>query len=126
MSRNVWGSMNSGSIVPPDLLDIQTLGKSIIAILYNSIIYFVVFFVKGLKLSEMTAIRFAGWISGRIVSLQPDPVSKNCFQMGTGYGSGYPKRFYRYFNDSDFLEKVARCTIIHSLFSEASFQPSVL
>jgi len=44
--------------------------------------------------------------------------------MGTGYGSGYPKRFYRYFEDSD-LEKVAHCTIIRLLFSDASFQPAV-
>jgi len=26
--------------------------------------------------------------------------------MGTGYGSGYPKRFYRYLEDSDFWKKL--------------------
>jgi len=26
--------------------------------------------------------------------------------VGTGYGSGYPKRFYRYFEDSDFWKKL--------------------
>jgi len=56
--------------------------------------------------SEMITIRFAGWISGRIVSLQPDKDIQNCFQTGTGYGSGYPKRFYQYFEDSDFWKKM--------------------
>jgi len=31
---------------------------------------------------------------------------KNCFQTGTGYRPGYPKRFDQYFEDSDFLKKV--------------------
>jgi len=56
--------------------------------------------------TEMITIRFAGWISGRIVSLQPDTDIQNCFQTGTGYGSGYPKRFYRYFEISDFWKKL--------------------
>ena len=48
----MWGSMNSGSMVRPNLLDIayRRLRKSMIAILCNSNIYFVVFFVQGLKL----------------------------------------------------------------------------
>jgi len=33
-------------------------------------------------------------------------MSKNCFQTGTGYGSSYPKRFYQYFEDSDFWKKL--------------------
>ena len=33
-------------------------------------------------------------------------ISKNCFQTVTGYGSGYPKRFYRYSEDSDFWKKL--------------------
>jgi len=46
------GSMNGDSMVPPNLLDIQNrrLRKSMIAILSNFIIYFVVFFVQGPKL----------------------------------------------------------------------------
>jgi len=39
------------------------------------------------------------WVCNRI------RISKNCFQTGTGYGSGYPKRFYWYFKDSDFWKK---------------------
>jgi len=46
----MWGSMNSGSMIPPNLLDIQTLEKKHDCYTCNSIIYFVVFFVKGLKL----------------------------------------------------------------------------
>jgi len=42
----MWGSMNSGSMVLSNLLDIQTLEKKR---LRNSIIYFVVFFVKALN-----------------------------------------------------------------------------
>ena len=55
---------------------------------------------------EMITIRFAGWISGRIVSLQPDTDIQNLLQTGTGYGSGYPARLYRYFEDSDFWKKL--------------------
>ena len=54
--------------------------------------------------AEMITIRFAGWISGRIVSLQPDTDIKICFETGTGYG--YPIRFTRYFVDSDFWKKL--------------------
>ena len=31
-------------------------------------------------ISEMITIRFAGWISDRIVSLQPERISNNCFK----------------------------------------------
>ena len=54
----------------------------------------------------MITVRFAGWISGRIVSLQPDTDIQNGYQTGTGYGAGYPKRFFRYFEDSDFWKKL--------------------
>jgi len=42
-------------------------------------------------------------------------ISKNCFQTGTGYGSGYPKRFYQYFEDLDFWKKlhIAQSFIYH-------------
>jgi len=64
----------------------------------------------------MITIRFAGWISDRIASLHRIRISKNYFQMGTGYGSGYPKRFYQCFEDSGFWKKlhIAR-SIIHYL-----------
>ena len=54
----------------------------------------------------MITIWFAGWISGMMVSLQPDKDIQNCLQTGTGYGSGYPKRIYQYFGDSDFWKKL--------------------
>ena len=57
-------------------------------------------------MAEMIIIRFAGWISGRIVSCNRIQISKTCFQTGTGHGTGYPKRFYRYFEDSDFWKKL--------------------
>jgi len=41
----------------------------------------------------MITIRFADWISGRKVSLQLDADIQNCVQTGTGYATGYPKRF---------------------------------
>jgi len=54
----------------------------------------------------MITIQFAGWISGRIVSFNQIRISKNCFQTGIGYGSGYPKHFHQYFEDSDFCKKL--------------------
>ena len=59
-----------------------------------------------LKTSEIITIRLTGWISGRIVSLQPDPDIQKLLSNGTGHGSGYPKRFYRYFEDSDLRKKL--------------------
>ena len=35
---------------------------------------------------EMITIRFAGWISGRIVILQTDTDIQSFFQAGTEYG----------------------------------------
>jgi len=55
---------------------------------------------------EMITIWFAGWITGRIVSCNRIRISKHCFQTGTGFGPGYPKRFYEYFEDSDFSKKL--------------------
>jgi len=65
----------------------------------------------------MITIRFAGWISGRIMSLQPD--IHNCFQTGTGYG--YPKRFNRYFEDSDFWKKLHIAQIFIHYFQKHLF-----
>ena len=59
----------------------------------------------GIPVPEMITIRFACLISGRIVSLQPDTdIQKLPKRKGTGYG--YPKRFFRYFDDSDFWKKL--------------------
>ena len=69
--------------------------------------------VTQLSKSEMIAIWFTGWISGRIVSLQPETHIQNCLRRGTGYESGYPKRFFRYFDDSDFGKS---CTLHNHTF----------
>jgi len=74
------------------------------------------------KPAEMITIRFAGWISGWIVTLQPDPDIQKLLSNGNRIRIGISKTTFRGFR---LLEKVAHCTIIHSLFSEASFQPSV-
>jgi len=47
----------------------------------------------------MNTIRFAGWISDRIVSLQQDKDIQKLLSNGNRIGSGYPKRFYQYFED---------------------------
>jgi len=66
------------------------------------------------KLAEIITLRFAGWISGRIVSLQPDRISKNCFQTGTGYGQGYPKHFFVILR----IQTLGKsCTLHNHLFS---------
>ena len=36
----------------------------------------------------------------------PDKDIQKLLSNATGYGSGYPKRFYQYFEDSDFCKKV--------------------
>jgi len=70
---------------------------------------------------EMITIRFAGWISGRIVSLQPD----TDIQKLLSNGNRISETLLSIFRGYRLLEKVAHCTIIYLLSSEASFQPSV-
>ena len=62
-------------------------------------------FVK-LYLAEMITIRFAGWISGRTVSFQPDKDIQKLLSNGNRIRIRYPKRFYQYFEDSDFWKKL--------------------
>ena len=76
-------------------------------------------------ISEMITLRFAGWISGRIVSLQPDPDIQKLLSNGNRIRIRISETLLSIFRGFRLLEKVAHCTIIHSLFSEASFQPSV-
>jgi len=45
----------------------------------------------------MITNRFADWITGSEVSLQPDTDIHKLVSNGTGYGTGYLKRVYRYF-----------------------------
>jgi len=71
----------------------------------------------------MITIRFAGWISGRIVSLQPDKdIQKLHLNVNRIRISVTVLSIFRGFR---LLEIVAHYTIIHSFSSEASFQPSV-
>ena len=74
-------------------------------------------------LAEMITNRFAGWISGRIVNLQPNTDIQKLFSNGNWIRIS--ETLLSIFRGFRLLEKVAHCTIIHLLFSEASFQPSV-
>jgi len=70
---------------------------------------------------EITTIRFAGWISGRIVSLQPDTDIQKRLSNGNRIRIRISETLLSIFRGLTFLEKVAHCTIIHPLSSEASF-----
>ena len=76
--------------------------------------------------SEMITIRFASWISGRILSLQPDKDIQKLLSNGNRIRTWISETLLSIFRGFRLLEKVAHCTIIHLLSSEASFQPSVL
>jgi len=65
----------------------------------------------------------AGWISRRIVSLQPDTDIQNLLSIGNRIRIS--ETLLSIFRGFRLLEKVVHCTIIYLLFSEASFQPSV-
>jgi len=75
-----------------------------------------------MRVSEMITIRFAGWISGRIVSLQPDKDIQKL--LSNGNRIRISETLLLIFRGFRLVEKVAHCTIIHLLSSEASFQPS--
>ena len=51
----------------------------------------------------MITIRFAGWISGRIVSLQPDTDIQKLLSNGNRISAGY---LFYIFRDSDFWKKL--------------------
>ena len=76
------------------------------------------------KAPEMITVRFAGWISGRIVSLQPDKDIQKLLSTGNRIRIRISETLLSIFRGFRLLEKVAHCTIIHLLSSEASFQPS--
>jgi len=76
-------------------------------------------------LAEMITIRFAGWISGRIVCLQADTDIQKLLSYGNRLRNRIFETVLSIFRGFRFLEKVSHCTIIHTLSSEASFQPSV-
>ena len=74
------------------------------------------FFIIGF-LPEMITIRFAGWISGRIVSLQPDKDIQNLLWNGNQIRIRISETLLLIFRGFRLLEKVAHCTIIHFLSS---------
>ena len=65
------------------------------------------------------------WISGRIVSLQPDTDIQKLLSNGNRIRIRISETLLSILRGFRLLETVAHCTIIHLLFSEASFQPSV-
>jgi len=73
----------------------------------------------------MITLRFAGWISGRIVSLQLDADIQKLLSNGNRKRIRISETLLSIFQGLRLLEKVAHCTIIPSLSSEGSFQPSV-
>ena len=74
--------------------------------------------------TEMITIRFAGWISGRIVSLQPDKDIQKLLSNGNRIRIRISETLLSIFRGFRLLQKGAHCTIIHLLSSEAPFQPS--
>jgi len=67
--------------------------------------------------TEMINIWFASWISGRIVSLQPDTDIQNLLWNGNRIGIQISETLLLIFRGFRLLEKVAHCTIIHLLSS---------
>ena len=64
----------------------------------------------------MITIRFAGWISDRIVSLQPDTDIQKLLSNGNRIRIRISEMLL--FRGFRLLEKVEHCKIIHLLFSE--------
>jgi len=67
--------------------------------------------------AEMITIRFAGWISGRIVSLQPHKDIRKRLSNVNRIRNRISETLLvlSIFRGFRFLEKVAYCTIIHLL-----------
>ena len=70
-------------------------------------------------MTKIITIRFAGWISGSIASLQPDKDIQNL--LSNGNRLRISETLLSVFRGFRLLEKVAHCTIVHLLSSEASF-----
>ena len=77
------------------------------------------------NVAEMIIIRFAGWISGRIVSLQPDKDIQKLLSNWNRIRIRISETLLPIFRRFRLLEKVAYCTIFNLLSSEASFQLSM-
>ena len=74
-------------------------------------------------MTEMIRIRFAGWISGRIVNLQPDMDIQKLLSNRNRILIRISETLFLIFLWFRLLEKVAHCTIIHLVSSAAPFQP---
>jgi len=70
---------------------------------------------------EMITIRFAGWISGRIVSLQPDTDIQKLLSNGNRIWNRVSDTVLSMFRGFRLLEKVAHCTIIVAMTMAQSF-----
>ena len=75
---------------------------------------------------EMITIRFASWISGRIVSLQPDTDILKLLSNGNRIRIRISETLLSIFRGFRLLEKLhVACSFISYLYSETSFRPSV-
>ena len=72
---------------------------------------------RGLPAAEMITIRFAGTISSRIVSLQPDRDIQNLLWNGNRIRIQISETLLLIFRWFRLLEKFAHCTVIHLLSS---------
>ena len=75
----------------------------------------------GYQAAETITIQFAGWISSRIVSLQPYRDIQKLLSNRNGIRIRISETLFSIFREFRILEKVAHCTIIQL----ASFQLSV-
>jgi len=73
----------------------------------------------------MVTIWFSGWISGRIVSLQPDTGIPKLLSKENLIRIRISEMLFSIFPGFRLFEKVAHCTTIYLVTSEASLQPSV-
>jgi len=62
---------------------------------------------------EMSHIKIPGWISARIVSLQPDTDIQKLLWNGNRIRLRISETLFSIFQGFRLLEKVAHCTIIH-------------
>ena len=70
----------------------------------------------------MITIRFAGWISGRIVSLQPDTDIQKLLSNRNRIRIRISETLLSIFQSFRFLEKVAQSFILYLESLEAAFQ----
>jgi len=69
----------------------------------------------------MITIRFASWISGRIVTLQPNTDIQKLLSNGNRIRIRISEAFFSIFRGFRLLEKVAHCTIMYLVSSRDLF-----